>query len=427
MKSMKRKILAAFLAAAMGATLIVGCGSNGSGGSGDSGADEGSSSGEKVHITWYSADNGSGAQQALVDAFNASQDKIEVEWIEGSSKSDDFKQQLMTSLSAGSDEYDVILMDCCWVSDIAASGYLEPVDEYMMDAGLSAADFNPGTIQANTYSAKLYALPLYVDCASLCVRNDIVSPEDLEVLVSGDYTYRDLMDMAAKYTGQGGTQYGLAVQANQYEGLVCNVNEWTSNFTNIKGGLEEFKEAVKADYTSDKQLSMIESDGVDLMTSGQCVMYRGWGSTYSNFTDETEVGPDQITPACLPNSGGSTLGGWEMGINANSAQKEAAWEFVKYATSGEGNMVFCKTGNSIPGYTKNAESEELFESNDIVESDGIQNSLKITISRPTVERYNELSDGLQVAIHTYLSDEAEIDETVTEVENLLNEYGFQPQ
>ena len=90
-------------------------------------------------------------------------------------------------------------------------------------------------------------------------------------------------------------------------------------------------------------------------------------------------------------------------------------------------MIFCKTGNSIPGYTPNAESEELSESNDIVASEGIQNSLKITTSRPTVERYNELSDGLQVAIHTYLSDEAEIDETVTEVENLLNEYGFQPQ
>ncbi len=424
---MKKKFLAAFLAAAMGMTLVVGCGSGGSGKGESTEAKGEGTDGEKVTITWYSADNGSGAQQALVDAFNASQDEIEVEWIEGSTKSDDFKKQLTTSLSAGSSEYDVILMDCCWVSDLASSGYLEPMDEYMMDSGLSTADFNPGAIQASTYSAKLYAVPFYVDTASLCVRNDIVSPEDLEVLVSGDYTYRDLMDMAAKYAGQGGTKYGLAVQANQYEGLVCNTNEWTSNFTNVKEGLENFKEAVKADYTSDKQLSMIESDGVDLMTSGQCVMYRGWSSTYSNFTDETEVGPEQITPACLPNSGGSTLGGWEMGININSEKKEAAWEFVKYATSGEGNMVFCKTGNNIPGYTPNAESEELAESNEIVASEGMQNSLKITISRPNVERYNELSDRLQVAIHTYLSDEAEIDETVTEVQSLLDEYGFQPE
>ena len=130
------------------------------------------------------------------------------------SSSDDNKQQLLTSLAAGSDEYDVIAMDCCWVADIASSGYLEPIDEYMMDAGMNVADFNPGAIQANTSNAKLYALPLYMDVASLCVRKDIVSEEDLKVLVSGDYDYKQLMEMAAKYAGEGGTET-LSIYSNK--------------------------------------------------------------------------------------------------------------------------------------------------------------------------------------------------------------------
>jgi multiple sugar transport system substrate-binding protein len=363
----------------------------------------------------------------MVDAFNASQDEIEVEWVVAPKKSDDVRQQMLTSLAAGSDEYDVLQMDCCWVADIAASGYLEPIDTYMMDAGLNIADFNAGAIQANTYSAKLYALPLYPDTASLYVRNDIVSEEDLATLVSGDYSYRDLMDMAAKYAGEGGTTYGLAVQANQYEGLICNVNEWTSNFTNLEEGLANFKEAVTADYTSDKQLSMVESDGIDLSTSGQVVMYRGWSSTYGNYTDETAVHPDQITVACLPNEGGSCLGGWEMGININSEKKDAAWKFIQYATSGEGNIIYCTTAGNIPGYTPNTVDEDVLAVHPTLSTDGVQNSLKITISRPAVARYSELSDSLQVAIHSYLSDEAELDETVATVQSLLDEYGYEAE
>ena len=418
---MKKQYLAALLTLAMGTTMVAGCGSKESGNEESKGNP---SEGEKVHITWYTADNGSGSHPALVESFNKSQDEIVVEMVEAPQKSDDNKQQLLTSLSAGSDEYDVISMDCCWVADIAASGYLEPIDEYLMDSGLSVADFNPGTIQANTYSAKLYALPLYADVATLCVRNDIVSPEDMDKLVSGDYSYRELMDMATKYAGEGGTKYGLAVQANQYEGLICNTNEWTSNFTNLEEGFANFKEAVTADYTSDKQLSMVESDGVELMTSGQSVMYRGWSSTYGNFTDETVVGPEQVTVACLPNNGGATLGGWEMGININSEKKEAAWKFIQYATAEEGNAVFCKTGNSIPGYTPHAESADFIENHKLLSNEGFQNALKIAISRPAVENYNELSDSMQVAIHTYLSDEASLEETVTEVQNLLDKYGF---
>lgn len=235
MTSMKKNYLAALLALTMGATAIAGCGAKPSNGqTSGAAANDGSkteapgtnkgeasdskkgesSGGEKVHITWYVGDNGSGAHQALVDAFNSSQDEIEVEWNVAPQKSDDNKQQLLTSLAAGSDEYDVIAMDCCWVADIASSGYLEPIDEYMMDAGMNVADFNPGAIQANTSNAKLYALPLYMDVASLCVRKDIVSEEDLKVLVSGDYDYKQLMEMAAKYAGEGGTET-LSIYSNK--------------------------------------------------------------------------------------------------------------------------------------------------------------------------------------------------------------------
>lgn len=437
---MKRKYLAMVLAMTMGATtLLAGCGGNDAGSTTttddkkeeqtddaekEDEGDDATASGDKVHITWFKNEGGAGQEQVLVDAFNASHDDIEVEWIVAPKQTDDARKQMMTALSAGSSEYDVLQLDCCWVADLAGAGYLEAIDDKVMDAGLKLSDFNPGAIQANTYNAKLYALPLYPDFGSIFFRSDIVSEEDAAKLISGDYTFRDLMDMASKYAGEGGTKYGLAVQANQYEGLICNINEWTANFSNIEEGLANFKEMVTSDYVSEKQLSMVEADGIDLLTSGQTVMYRGWQSTYGNLTEETAVHQDQVETGTLPKEAGCCLGGWEMGINVYSENKDAAFEFVKYATAEEGNITYCATGGNIPGYLPYMDDEQMLAAHPLLGREGTTNSANNSISRPAVANYSELSDKLQVAIHTYLSDGADLDTTVAEVQGLLDEYGF---
>ncbi len=438
---MKRKYLAMLLAMTMGVTtLLAGCGSSSdSSDSSDDAATEedaatedesedaeadSESTGEKTVITWFKSDGGSGGEQALIDSFNESHDDIEVEWVMAPKESDDVRKQMITALAAGSSEYDVLQLDVCWVADLAGAGYLESIDDRMMEAGLTSADFNPGAMQACTYSAKVYALPLFPDFAGIFFRSDIVSEEDAEKLVSGDYEFTDLMEMAEKYAGEGGTTYGLAVQASQYEGLICNVNEWTANFSNIEEGLRLFKEALDSDYTSDKQLSMVEADGIDLFTSGQVVMYRGWSSTYGNVTDETVVHTDQVGVGTMPASAGGTVGGWEMGINTYSENKDAAWEFVRYACADEGNIAFCSTAGNVPGYTPYLTDETMLASHPTLSMEGTQNSINNTISRPAVANYSELSDKLQVSIHSYLSGSQELDATVEEVQSLLDEYGF---
>lgn len=438
---MKRKYLAMVLAMTMGATtLLAGCGGNDNSSAktddtkttdeatdektGEADTDE-ASTGEKKHITWFTSDGGAGAEKALVDAFNESHDDIEVEWIVAPKESDDCRKQMMTALSAGSSEYDVLQLDCCWVADLSGAGYLEAIDDRLMDAGLKVADFNPGAIQANTYNAKLYALPVFPDFGALFFRSDIVSEEDAAKLVSGDYSFEELMAMAEKYAGEGGTTYGLAVQANQYEGLICNVNEWTANFSDLENGLKNFKTAVTSDYASDKQLSMVESDGIDLLASGKVVMLRGWQSTYGNLTEETAVHQDQVEAGTLPKAAGCCLGGWEMGININSENKDAAFEFIRYATADEGNIVYCSTNGQVSGYTPFLNDERMLESNALMSREGTQNSVNNTISRPAVANYSELSDKLQVCIHSYLSDNGDLDATVAEVQSLLDEYGFE--
>lgn len=434
---MKRKFLAMALLVAVSMN-VIGCGGSASSSStetestaetestteateesGETAA-EPETDGEKVTIKFFKQDAGNGAVEALVEAFNSTHDDIEVEWVIAPKDSSDVRTQLNTAFGAGSSEYDVVCIDTVWAGDMAGAGYLEALDTYMMDAGLTVADFNQGSISAGTYSAKTYAIPLYPDFGSLFFRTDIVSEEDAAKLVAGDYTFEDLLDMSEKYCGEGGTSVGLAIQANQYEGLICNVNEWTSNFTDIKHGLELFKTATDSDYTPQDILVYKEADCNNLMDNGETVFSRGWPGAWGTLTDETVVKKDQIDIAPLP--GGSCIGGWLMAINSYSEHKDAAWEFLRFAVTEEGQVPFCSTGGYVPGYNAVLDNEEILASNELLSKPGFIKALERTIARPSSSKYSELSDALQIAIHKYLSNEAELDATVTEVENLLAEY-----
>ncbi len=382
-------------------------------------SDESGSSDGRTVIKFYKQDGGNGAVEALVEAFNSSQDEITVEWVIAPTDSGDVKTQLNTAFGAGSSEYDVVCIDTVWAGDMAGAGYLEALDSYMMEAGLTAADFNSGSISAGTYSAKTYAIPLYPDFGVLYFRKDIVSEEDAERLVNGDYTFEDLLEMAETYAGQGDTSVGLCIQAAQYEGLICNVNEWTSNFTDIEHGLELFKTATDADYTPQDVLVYQESDCNNALANGETVFSRGWPGAWGVLTDETTVSQDQVDIAPLP--GGSCIGGWLLAINSYSENKEAAWEFLRYAAT-DGQIPFCSTGGYVPGYNELVDNEEILAGNELLSRPGFVKALENTIPRPSSSQYSELTDALQISIHKYLSNEEDLSSTVTEVESLLEEY-----
>lgn len=373
---------------------------------------------EREVVNFFRADDGHmDVMEAVIDAFEASQDKYAVNIVVAPNDSNQEKSQLTTSFSAGSSEYDVVSIDTAWAGDLAGAGYLEALDTYMKDAGRRASDYNKGSLDSGTYRAKTYALPINPDYGVLFFRKDIVSEEDAQKLVSGEYTYEDLIAMAETYKGQGGTKTGLVFQANQYEGLVCNANEWTSNFTDIKGGLELMKKAVDSEATPEDILVYQEDQTANSLINGDCVFARNWPYAWALMTDETAVHQDQVEIAPLPT--GSCIGGWLAAINANSEHKDGAWAFLDFLTSMDGQVIYAAGSGCAPGWTAAAEDAQVKEGNKLLENPGFVAALNNTIARPSSDNYQELSDNLQILMHKYLSGEADIDSTVTELESLL--------
>ena len=70
-------------------------------------------------IKWATQADTTPATQILIDEFNKSQSKYTVEWVPMTNDSGQMHDQLMTSLSSKSSEYDVISMDVVWAGEFA--------------------------------------------------------------------------------------------------------------------------------------------------------------------------------------------------------------------------------------------------------------------------------------------------------------------
>lgn len=370
-----------------------------------------------VTLKFAAQNDNTPATQKMIDAFNQSQNKYKVEWVQMTNDSAQMHDQLLNSLSSGSSEYDVISMDVVWAGEFAGAGYLEPIDVFMKDAGLNKSDYNAGSMASGNYKGKQYTLPFFPDLGLLYFRNDIVSKEDAAKLESGQYTYQDLYAMAEKYAKQKGTEYGFVYQSKQYEGLTVNVTEFTKAYQDLKGGLEMMYKFTTAPFTPKDILNYTEGETHTAFEQGKAVFARNWPYQFGrikNKEDGVTVTVDQVGIAPLPN--GDSVGGWLLGINKNSKNIEGAWEFIKFASGPEGQKIMSKEGGYLPGYNALLNDEELKAANVMLTYPGFQKALSSTIARPVSPEYSKVSDTIQVEAHKYLSSGQGLDDAVKAIE-----------
>ena len=373
---------------------------------------------EKTAVKFAVQADSTDALNQLVSAFNASSDLYAVEAIVMTNDSGSMHDQLLNSLSSKSGEYDVISMDVVWAGEFAAAGYLQPVDELIKANGWLPTDFNAGSMASGKYKGKNYVLPYFPDLGFLFYRSDIVSAEDAAKLQSGDYSWADLLEMAKAYKGEKDTKYGHVYQSSQYEGLTCNLNEFTANWTDIKGGLEMMNAFTTSGVTPSDILVYTEGETHNAFLNGESVFARNW--PYMNgmaASGDYTVKGEQVGYAPLPTGG--TVGGWIIGINANSTNQAGAEAFLTFISGPEGQKINATVGSYLPGFNALLEDADVLASNALLTNEGFANALAKTIARPVVANYSEISDTIQIKAHEYLSGNGELDAAAEAITNAL--------
>ncbi len=412
MKKRMKQIAVCAIAAAMAASLA-GCGGNG-GTESTSGED----SGDKITLR-FSFDQGVGEPtQKIVDQFNESQDKIQVETVLLPQDTNQVHDDFVNKLASEDTSVDIMGLDVVYVAEFASAGWLMDLSG-KVDTGTMLE----GPVEGATYDGKLVAAPWFTNSSVLFYRQDVLDALNAEV----PDTWEGWMKLADQAVGTNGIEYGADFQAAQSEALVTNWVEYVwgnggdildedgNPVVNSENNIEatNIMKTLVDDYAPEGVTTYTETESEQVFKEGKCLFIRDWSGFWSSGQDEGSKVTGKIAATSLPvgpsgEESHTCLGGLDLVVNnaISDEQKEAAVEFINYMTSAETQKEMTLISSQPPVVKDVYTDEEILE--EIPFYADFYDIIMTGKSRPMSPQYAKVSDAIQRNVHQALTGEAEV-------------------
>lgn len=343
----------------------------------------------------------------IVERFARSHPGARVELVEGP-ESTDLREDLYTaSLLARDPTFDLVYMDVTWTAKFAAAGWLRPLDGVFTPA--ESESLLPAALAAGRYAGRLYRMPVRTDVGVLYYRRDLLeaaglpAPETLDQLIG-----------TATRLQSAPSRWGFVWQGKQYEGLVCNYLEllsgcggfWVDPGTGEVGldrpearrALAFMARCIATDAISPPGVTTYqEEESRHLFQDGRAVFLRNWPYVWSLAQAEDSPVRGRIDVSAMVHEpgrrGGSTLGGWGLGLSSYSRHPGLAADLVRIVISLEGQRWLCAGTGFAPARTGAYRDPELLAANPFLARIGALH--EHAVARPPIPRYDLASDILQ--------------------------------
>lgn len=280
--------------------------------------------------------------------------KVNVESVNYSS----MHEKILTQMLSASNAYDVIVVDCYWVGEFAAAGWMEPLDQYIIDNNFDTSVYVPSMMEmVGQVDGTTYMLPFYNYMLSLIYRTDVWAEYNMEIPA----TMEEYVEACKSITAQsGGTMAGAVMQGLRPDPIAM---EWCNYLFSCGGDFYDdagniiinSPEAVKAlDLYVDNMQNAAPAgapgfgfdEAFNVIAQGNAASYvtYNWMLPRLENKDESSVsGLCDITP--MP--GGISLNaGWGWAIPHNAADKETSWKFLQWVESFETAKARAMAGGS---------------------------------------------------------------------------------
>jgi multiple sugar transport system substrate-binding protein len=379
-----------------------------------------------------------GTMQPLIDKFNKQSDGFKVTYREMPTDTGQYFDKLRTQFQAGGGDIDVIGADVIWPVQFAANGWIMDVSDRFPKSEQS--QFLPGPIDSLTFDDKIYGVPWYTDAGLLYYRQDLLEKSGYS---EPPKTWDELEEMGLKVSKDQGIDYGFVFQGDQYEGGVCNGCEyiWTNggnvldpndpskvviDSPEAAAGLATEQGIVEDGVAPQAVATFTETETDPAFLGNKAVFARNWPYMYSlaGTTDYPDVKPEQIGVAPIPLGEGqtqlvSTLGGWNMLINAQTDMPDEAWEFVQWITAEEQQKWRALKASLLPTRPTLYKDKEIRETIPvIVEGEA---ALKNARSRPTSPYYSDMSLEMQEQFNGVVKGDISPEDAVASLQQSLEQ------
>lgn len=228
----------------------------------------------------------------------------------------------------------------------AKAGWYEPLDEYVKQGGdWDWNDFMKANVDACVEDGKQVSIPLVNECETLFYRKDLFEAKGISVPT----TFEELEAAAKALNDPKNEVYGIVSRGNM-AAAVTQFSSYLYGFGGdfIKDGKSviDSPEAVEAfkfygrllgSYGPPGVVNMSWPQAVALFASGKAAMYTDASVMLANMVKEDSKIVGKIGVATMPAGPKGfkpyMITSWALAISANSKNKDAAWEFIKWSTN----------------------------------------------------------------------------------------------
>lgn len=278
-----------------------------------------------------------------------------------------FADRMLNELNSGGKLCDLLIGDSQWIGGAAENGQYVKLNDFFDKEGIKMDDFLPATVTGYAEWPKntpnYYALPAYADVVGWTYRKDWFSRPEIQAEFKKKYgrdldapkTLEELKEIGEFFQGReidGKKVYGAAIYTERgSEGITMGVTNVLYNygfqyenpekpydlegFVNSAGAVEglEFYKALYDCCTPPGASDAYMSQNIDAYKSGQVAMQMNFAFIWPGVEADPNVGGGKsgyfANPAG-PAGQFAQLGGQGISVVANSDNKEAALEYIKW-------------------------------------------------------------------------------------------------
>lgn len=386
---------------------------------------------QPVKLTFWFNWEGTNADvmKDLVNRFNAANPDIIVEPV--FQPYADMTTLLQTAIAGGTTP-DVVALDLILIPQIAESGAIAPLDDYVAaDPDINIKDFYPLLADYDIMGGKRYALPVSTNNMQLIWNKDLFAKAGLDP-EKAPTTWDEMQAMAEQCQDPANGVVGFEFYTQPTgEGITWQFQVWLwaagGQFLNADNTAAAFNtpEGLKAlTFVSDMLKGKGSQPGPWGLFGDQKACMQLDGSWLFGYRKDA---PFQwgIAPVPAPQGGttASNVGGEHIFMFDASPNKDAAWKFIKYLTSADVQLEWDQKTGFLPVRQSVAEDASYLKWINETEPRMLPfvNGMATAHTRPATSKYYAVSDAFSREIQKALLGEATPAAALAAAETAVNE------
>ncbi len=333
-------------------------------------------------------------------------------------------QKQLLAYQQGDGQYDVAQFDNTFLAAFGAAEAMTPLDDYLAgSAEYDIADFSAGQQDYGKYDGATLGLTLSTEPMIQWYRTDIYEELGLTPATTWDEYLAN-----AKAIKESGKADGALL------GFGPNVSWWWMTLVWSFGGqlyddnlapTVNSPEVIEATSFLKEMVQYgpegaISANGDDVMFKflsqdiGSIVQYSGYygftkDPSFTEFGDKTGTAKRPLGAVDITH-----LAGWNIGIPADSQNKDAAWAFLEFVLGKSNAEAYLNSGAAAIGRTSITSNEALLADNPYLELLSIPDSSRIE-RYPQLKVWPEMDVAIVQAVTAILSDQVSVEEGLNQL------------